>query len=150
MSQETQKSGGSSAKWLALIVVILAIVVGGIWIYRLLDEWIDLIIYSFVALLIIIPLFINRQMVSKILAWIKDTYKRHTALGVLATVGAVIAFLPFSAFLIAKTIWEFFVVKKKKKGKVLVAEEHYDAESEENFLDDSSNSLDGKIPPTDQ
>jgi hypothetical protein len=158
MSKETNKSGGSSAKWLGLVVVILAIVVGGIWIYKLLDQWIDWIIYGFISLLIIIPLFLNRQMVSRILTWIKGTYKKHTALGVLATIGAVLAFLPFSAFLVAKTIWEYFIVKKKKNNKTNQADQLVDSDLDQS-ADDSiisnedeplSNNIDSKFPPTDQ
>jgi predicted membrane protein len=118
MSQQPEQSGGSTAKWLAIMVVMIAVIIIGIWIYK----WITWIIYGFIALLIVIPLFLNRKWVSKIIAWIRGTYKKHMALGIITTLGALAAFLPFSAFLVGKTIWEYFIVKKKKNGIVQMQE----------------------------
>jgi hypothetical protein len=154
MSQQPEQQGGSTAKWLAIMVVMIAIVIIGIWIYK----WITWIIYGFIALLIIIPLFLNRKWVAKILAWIKGTYKRYTALGVLTTIGAIAAFLPFSAFLVGKTIWENFIVKNGKNNTnsktTAVAQPNVSPITDDEALAKAnellSKNIDSKFPPTEQ
>lgn len=151
MSQQPEQSGGSTAKWLAIMVVMIAVIIIGIWIYK----WITWIIYGFIALLIVIPLFLNRKWVSKIIAWIRGTYKKHMALGIITTLGALAAFLPFSAFLVGKTIWEYFIVKKKKNG---IAQTQEPAELNNATNDELlskaedllSKNIDPKFPPTEQ
>ena len=44
MSQQPEQSGGSTAKWLAIMVVMIAVIIIGIWIYK----WITWIIYGFI------------------------------------------------------------------------------------------------------
>ena len=151
MSQQPEQPGGSTAKWLAIMVVMIAVIIIGIWIYK----WITWIIYGFIALLIVIPLFLNRKWVSKIIAWIRGTYKKHMALGIITTLGALAAFLPFSAFLVGKTIWEYFIVKKKKNGIVQTQEpaELNNATNDELLSkaeDLLSKNIDPKFPPTEQ
>lgn len=151
MSQQPEQSGGSTAKWLAIMVVMIAVIIIGIWIYK----WITWIIYGFIALLIVIPLFLNRKWVSKIIAWIRGTYKKHMALGIITTLGALAAFLPFSAFLVGKTIWEYFIVKKKKNS---IAQTQEPAELNNATNDELlskaedllSKNIDSKFPPTEQ
>jgi predicted membrane protein len=151
MSQQPEQSGGSTAKWLAIMVVMIAVIIIGIWIYK----WITWIIYGFIALLIVIPLFLNRKWVSKIIAWIRGTYKKHMALGIITTLGALAAFLPFSAFLVGKTIWEYFIVKKKKNGIVQMQEPaELNNETNDELLSKAENlltkNIDSKFPPTEQ
>jgi cellulose synthase/poly-beta-1,6-N-acetylglucosamine synthase-like glycosyltransferase len=111
MTLENDKNSTSNAKLLGIVVLIVTLVVLGIWLYSII-KW---IIYGFLALLIIIPLFLNRKTVSAIITYISGLYKKHTALGVLGTLGAIIAFLPFSAFLVLKTIWENLSSRNSKK-----------------------------------
>jgi len=151
MSQQPEQSGGSTAKWLAIMVVMIAVIIIGIWIYK----WITWIIYGFIALLIVIPLFLNRKWVSKIIAWIRGTYKKHMALGIITTLGALAAFLPFSAFLVGKTIWEYFIVKKKKNGIVQMQEPaELNNETNDELLSKAEDlltkNIDPKFPPTEQ
>jgi|LakMenE01Jun11ns_1017448.scaffolds.fasta_scaffold9366202_1 predicted membrane protein len=151
MSQQPEQSGGSTAKWLAIMVVMIAVIIIGIWIYK----WITWIIYGFIALLIVIPLFLNRKWVSKIIAWIRGTYKKHMALGIITTLGALAAFLPFSAFLVGKTIWEYFIVKKKKNGIVQMQEPaELNNETNDELLSKAEDlltkNIDSKFPPTEQ
>ncbi len=151
MSQQPEQSGGSTAKWLAIMVVMIAVIIIGIWIYK----WITWIIYGFIALLIVIPLFLNRKWVSKIIAWIRGTYKKHIALGIITTLGALAAFLPFSAFLVGKTIWEYFIVKKKKNGIVQTQEPaELNNETNDELLSKADDlltkNIDSKFPPTEQ
>ena len=154
MSPQSQKAGISSTRWLAIIVVIVAVIIVGITIYKYFEP----IIYALTFLLIIIPLFLNRKWVSSILVWIRGTYKKHTALGVLVTIGAVAAFLPFSAFLVLKTIWEFLISKNGKnnsKKQSAIGEDFEIGASEIDEMSDRDNdftskNIDSKFPPTDQ
>jgi len=154
MSQQPEQSGGSTAKWLAIMVVMVAVIIIGIWIY----QWLRWIIYGLIALLIVIPLFLNRKWVAKIVTWIRGTYKKHMALGIITTLGAVAAFLPFSAFLVGKTIWENFIVKKKKNNTIAQTQEQLPAELNNTTNNDLllkadellTKNIDPKFPPTEQ
>jgi hypothetical protein len=77
------------------------------------------------------------------------------ALGIITTLGALAAFLPFSAFLVGKTIWEYFIVKKKK---ISIAQTQEPADlnnvSNDELLSKADDlltkNIDPKFPPTEQ
>ncbi len=134
MSQETPKQGNSN-KWMAILVVVIALIIVGWWIIK----WLQWIVYGMIFLLILIPMIMNRKLVSKVFNYLKGLYKKHTALGILGTVGGIVGFLPFAAFLLVKTIWEFFKPEGEKIKKM---------NFEKNQLTDSELSLDNKISGT--
>lgn len=154
MSQTSEKRNGSS-KWLAILVVLIAVIIMFIWIY----SWIKWIIWGMIFLLIVIPMILNRKLVSRAYNYIKGLYKKHTALGVLGTIGGVVAFLPFATFLLGKTIWEFFKPKgdaaKIKAaaglGDIIPLEKNapkidHNIDLDEDYLND----INSKYPPTEQ
>ena len=65
------------------------------------------ILYWLLGIFAILVLIINRQIVLKIIAYLRSLYQKHLALGLVASLGAILAFTPFVGLLFLKTIWDF-------------------------------------------
>lgn len=152
MTQEAPKRNNNT-KWMAILVVVIAVIIVGWWIIN----WLNWIMYGMIFLLILIPMIMNRKLVAKVFNYLKGLYQKHTALGILGTIGGVIGFLPFAAFLLIKTLWEYFK-PKKESAQNLVKENSLLEDSSlseglnlsEKSTDDLFSGNDSKFPPTEQ
>lgn len=163
MSQEPAKNN-NTIKLLTIMVVAIAAVIIGYWLLIRI-YW---IMYGMIFLLIVIPMVINRKLVSRIFSYLKDLYKKNKFLGVLGIIGGVVGFLPFTAFLLGKTILGYVspnLFKKTEKQTPPIAnssaptklDEIMPVELEEpkalediNLTNDLLKNNNSKFPPTEQ
>lgn len=66
-----------------------------------------------IPVLVIGLLIINRDLVTIIIRQIYKLYKDETYKGLIATVVSIVLFAPFMIFLLGRSLYYFFVIKKK-------------------------------------
>lgn len=115
-SQEERTSPWKSALSLVLIVVL------SLFLLRVLAALV-------VPIIVLILLFVNRDLVSTIIGKIMNLYQEEMYKGLLATLGAFVLFSPFVVFLFFRTIYNVFanpdVVEEGGKTRI-----EYDTELE--------------------
>ena len=149
MTQEPEKQS-KSTQWLQMGVVVIALAIVAYFVIRVLMSF----IWWILAFMVVALLLVNRKMVMKVFNYLKGLYKKNTVLGVAGTVGGILAFMPFLAFLLGKTIWDFRRSGTAKKAANSISNKgKTPIEMEEPLYDDTSfndNILNDKFPPTNQ
>lgn len=101
MTDTNQKSSNPILK--IALAIILVLLVGTI-IYRLLG-----------VIVVLLLLFINRDLVKKIYGKIIQLYQKNMVYGIGATIAAFLLFTPFTVFLFFRTVYHIFTGKKLDK-----------------------------------
>lgn len=98
MTETNQKTSNPLLK-IALAVIVVLLV--GTIIYRLLG-----------VIVVLLLLFINRDLVKKIFNKIVQLYQQNIVYGIGASIGAFLLFSPFTVFLFFRTVYHIFTGKK--------------------------------------
>jgi predicted PurR-regulated permease PerM len=97
------------ARWKSAISVIAVLVI----VYVIFKMLMTILIPIVIGILLIA----NRDIVFKIIRSIYKLYKDETYKGLIATVLAVVGFVPFMVFLFVRTIYNTFIVEKQPAGR---------------------------------
>ncbi len=107
MKEDYFNEGERTAPWKSALSILL-IVIMGIFLLRVVAALI-------VPIMVLILLFVNRDLVGKLVQKIIDLYKEEAFKGILAGFGAFILFTPFMVFLFFRTIYNVFANPNKAK-----------------------------------
>lgn len=121
MKDDYFSQGERTSPWKSALSLVL-IVVLAIFLLRVIAALI-------VPIIVLILLFVNRDLVSSIIGKIMDLYQEELYKGLLATLGAFVLFSPFVVFLFFRTIYNIFATPDaiEESGKTRI---EYDTEIE--------------------
>lgn len=104
---ESARPSNRTAPWKTALSVVAVLFIVSI-VFRMLIR----LLFPIAA---VILLYINRDLVGRIVQKIKDLYEKETYLGLLATAGAIFGFMPFIVFLFFRTGYMAFTGTSIKK-----------------------------------